>query len=44
MDPHRLLLNLPDKVHLKWSYKYVALSNLSIYREEYKKVVQKQEI
>ena len=29
-DPHRLLLNLPDKINLKRSDKYVALSNLSI--------------
>ena len=30
-DPHRLWLNLSDKMNLKWSGKYVALSNLSIY-------------
>ena len=30
-DPHRLLLNLLDKINLKRSDKYVALSNLSIY-------------
>ena len=30
-DPHRLLLNLPDKTNLKRRYKYVALSNLSMY-------------
>ena len=30
-DPHRLLLNLSDKIILKRSNKYVALSNLSIY-------------
>ena len=30
-DPHRLLLNLTDKINLKRNYKYVALSNLSIY-------------
>ena len=30
-DPHRLLLNLIDKINLKKSDKYVALSNLSIY-------------
>ena len=30
-DPHRLLLNLADKINLKRSDKYVALSNLSIY-------------
>ena len=29
-DPHRLLLNLTDKINLKRSDKYVALSNLSI--------------
>ena len=28
---HRLILNLTDKVNLKRSVKYVALSNLSIY-------------
>ena len=30
-DPHRLFLNLSDKINLKRSDKYVALSNLSIY-------------
>ena len=30
-DPHRLLLNLSDKINLKRSDKYVASSNLSIY-------------
>ena len=30
-DPHRLLLNLTDKINLKGSDKYVVLSNLSIY-------------
>ena len=30
-DPLRLLLNLPDKIDLKRSDKYVALSNLSIH-------------
>ena len=30
-DPHRLLLNLSDKINLKRSDKYVALSNLMIY-------------
>ena len=29
-DPHRLLLNLADKINLRRG-KYVALSNLSIY-------------
>ena len=30
-DPHILLLNLTEKLNLKRSDKYVALSNLSIY-------------
>ena len=30
-DPHTLLLNLTEKIDLKGSDKYVALSNLSIY-------------
>ena len=30
-DPHTLLLNFTDKINLKRSDKYVALSNLSIY-------------
>ena len=30
-DPHKLLLNLTDKINLKRSNKYVVLSNLSIY-------------
>ena len=30
-DPHRLLLNLPEKIILKRSDKYVALSILNIY-------------
>ena len=30
-DRYRLLLNLSDKIDLKRSDKYVALSNLSIY-------------
>ena len=30
-DPHRLLLNLSDKMNLKRSEKYVALSNVGIY-------------
>ena len=30
-DPHRLLLNLTDKINLKRSYKYVALSSLKLY-------------
>ena len=30
-EPHRLLQNLADKIDLKRSDKYVALSNLSVY-------------
>ena len=30
-DPHRLLLNLIDKIDLRGKDKYIALSNLSIY-------------
>ena len=30
-DHHRLLLNLSDKINLKRSDQYVALSNLTIY-------------
>ena len=30
-DLHKLLINLPDKLDLKRSNKYVALSNLGIY-------------
>ena len=30
-DPHRLLLNLTDKIDLRRKGKYIALSNLSIY-------------
>ena len=30
-EPHRLLLSLTDKINLKKSDKYFALSNLSIY-------------
>ena len=30
-DPHRLLLNSPDKINLKRDEKHVALSNLSTY-------------
>ena len=29
-DPHRLLLNITDKINLERSDKYVVLSNLSI--------------
>ena len=43
-NPHRLLLNLSNKINLKRSDKYVALSNLSIYYtwKNIKKVMQKQ--
>ena len=30
-DLNRLLLNLPEKIKLKWSDKYVVLSNHSMY-------------
>ena len=40
-DPQRLSLNLLDKINLKRSDKYVALSNLSIYYEKNEKVIQK---
>ena len=30
-DPHRPLLNLTDKINLKRSDKYVALTNISMY-------------
>ena len=30
-DPHRLLLNLSNKINLKRTNKYEALSSLSIY-------------
>ena len=30
-EPHRLLLNLTDKIDLRREDKYFALSNLSIY-------------
>ena len=43
-NPHRLLLNLLDKINLKRSDKYVVLSNLSICYtwKNIKKVIQKQ--
>ena len=43
-DPHRLLLNLTDKINLRRSDKYVALSNLSMYYtlKNIKKVIQEQ--
>ena len=42
-DPHRLLLNLSDKINLKRSDEYVPLSNVSIYytAKNIKKVTQK---
>ena len=42
-DPHRTLFNLTDKINLKRSDKYVALSNLSIHYtwKNIKKVKQK---
>ena len=39
-DPHWLLLSLSDKIILKRSGKYVALSNLSIYYT-WKKVIKR---
>ena len=36
-DPHRLLLNLSDKVNLKHKDKYVALSKRNIY-DTWKKI------
>ena len=30
-DPHRLLLNLADKINLRRKDKYIALSDVSIY-------------
>ena len=30
-DPHRLLLDLTDKIELRRKGKYIAFSNLSIY-------------
>ena len=30
-DPHRLLLNVTDKIDIRRKEKYIALSNLSIY-------------
>ena len=30
-DPHRLLLNLTDKIDLKTKDRYIAFSNISIY-------------
>ena len=44
-ETHRLLLNFLNKINLKRSDEYVALSNISIYyhilyMEKYKKVIQ----
>ena len=43
-DPHRLLLNLFEKIKLKRNDKYIVLSNLSIYDtwKNIKQVIQKQ--
>ena len=43
-DPHRLLLNLSDRINLKKSDKYVFFmkSVYLIHIEKYKKVIQKQ--
>ena len=41
-NPHRLLLNLSEKINLKRKDKYVALSHLSIYYTwKIKKVIKK---
>ena len=42
-DPHRLLLNLSDKINLKKNDKYFALSKLRIYYtwKNIKTVIQK---
>ena len=42
-EPYRTLLNLTDKITLKWSDKYDSLSNFCIYYalENIKKVIQK---
>ena len=37
-DPHRLLLNLADKINLRRKDKYIALSDVSIYYT-WKKVI-----
>ena len=36
-DPHRLLFDLTDKTDKRNKDTYIALSNLSIYIEKYKK-------
>ena len=41
-EPHRLVLNVADKIDLKRSGKNIALSNLSIYHkymEKYRKII-----
>ena len=38
-EPHRILLNLKDKIDLRRKVNYIALSNLCIYIEKYKKVI-----
>ena len=42
-DPHRLFINLLDKINLKRSDKHVALSNLITYYtwKKYKKIIKK---
>ena len=44
-DPHRLLLNVTDKINLKRSNKYVALSNLGMHytRKNVKKLYKNNE-
>ena len=46
-DPHKLLLNLSNKINLKRNNKYVALSNLTIYykcKNIKKSYIQKQQL
>ena len=40
-NPHRLLLNISDKINLKRKDKYIALSNLSICYTRENIVIQK---
>ena len=42
--PHRLLLNISDKINLKRSDKYFFFKTLAflLYMEKYKRVIQKQ--
>ena len=45
-DPHRLLLNLTDKIDLQRKDKYMASPNLSIYNlymKKYRNVMQEQQ-